>query len=57
MLAMWEHLPHRTMLVDPTGRISIASPALEDALSHPRGSLHGALFADLVRDIAGRDRH
>jgi two-component sensor histidine kinase/putative methionine-R-sulfoxide reductase with GAF domain len=55
MRAMWEHLPHRIMLVDGNGRITTASPALEDTLSRPRASLPGMLFADLARDVAGRE--
>lgn len=54
MRAMWEHFPHRVMLVDGHGRVTTASPALEDTLSRFRGSLQGMLFADLARDIAGR---
>jgi two-component sensor histidine kinase len=55
MEAMWEHLPHRLMLVDAKGRIAVASPALERALGYSLGRLRGSAVADLVRDVAGHD--
>jgi len=55
MEAMWEHLPHRVMLVDARGRIAVASPALERVLDYPPGRLRGMAIAEVMRDLADHD--
>jgi two-component sensor histidine kinase len=55
MLALWEHMPHRTMLIDGHGRIFLASPAIERRLGYEQGSLRGIALSDIARDPQGRE--
>ena len=55
MLTLWEHMPHRTMLIDSQGRIFLASPAIERRLGYEQGALRGMALTEVARDAWGRD--
>jgi len=54
LLALWEHLPHRVIVLDGEGRIRRISPALANHIGAGEPELVGRAMAEISRDPAGR---